>query len=295
MFTLCSLYSLRQFFLFRCAKLILVFLVRICYNYIVLPFSSRTVFFPDNGDLMFTNNYTFAGHVVEINSIFSEVHQYCAEYRSQKPPVFSVTTDQNDISYERERSYKEDIAEGRPHIEYSDSYLEELAVYRKIAEKAPDWDTLLFHGSVIAVDGQGFLFTAKSGTGKSTHTRLWREVFGERAVMVNDDKPLLTVADGSVIAHGTPYNGKHSLGCNISVPLKGLCILTRGADNSIVSISKQDAYPMLIQQVYRPSDPVQMHKTLLLVDKLAEFTSLYKLKCNMEKDAAITAFNGMKG
>ena len=95
------------------------------------------------------------------------------------------------------------------------------------------YDTILFHGSVIAVDGIGYLFTAKSGTGKSTHTRLWREYFGDRAAMVNDDKPLLKITDSSVIAYGTPYNGKHRLGTNISVPLKAICILTRAADNHI--------------------------------------------------------------
>lgn len=244
---------------------------------------------------MFTNNYMFAGHVVEINSIYDTVQQYCSDYICQDPPVFSVTTDQNDINYEKERSYKEDILEGRTPISYTDDYLEELAVYRKIAEKAPDWDTLLFHGSVIAVDGEGFLFTAKSGTGKSTHTRLWREVFGSRAVMVNDDKPLLSISDGKVFAHGTPYNGKHGIGCNMSVPLKGLCILTRGENNSISPVSKSEAYSMLMQQVYRPRDPVQLRKTLSLVDRLADSVGLFRLACNMDKDAALTAYNGMKG
>ena len=140
-----------------------------------------------------------------------------------------------------------------------------------------------------------YLFTAKSGTGKSTHTRLWRRLLGDRAVMVNDDKPLLHIGADGVTGYGTPYNGKHRLGCNMSVPLKAICILTRAAENSIVRITKAEAYSMLLQQVYRPADPVQMKKTLVLIDRLAEQTALYRLGCNMDLEAAEVAYNGMKG
>ena len=159
----------------------------------------------------------------------------------------------------------------------------------------PDYGTFLFHGSCVAVDGQGYLFTAKSGTGKSTHTRLWREYLGDKAVMVNDDKPLLSVLESGVIVHGTPYNGKHKLGSNISVPLKAICILERAEENHIERITKAQAYAMLLQQVYRPQDSAQMAKTLQLIDKAAERTELYRLGCNMDISAAETAYNAMKG
>lgn len=159
----------------------------------------------------------------------------------------------------------------------------------------PDYDTVVFHGSVIAVDGQAYLFTARSGTGKSTHTRLWREYLGDRVVMVNDDKPMLRITDSGVTAYGTPYNGKHRLGTNTAAPLRAICILTRGDKNSIARIGKSDAYDMILQQVYRPKDPLQMIKTLNLVDKLTEKVLLYKLACNMDISAAEVAYNAMKG
>lgn len=157
------------------------------------------------------------------------------------------------------------------------------------------YGSMVFHGSVIAVDGQGYLFTAKSGTGKSTHTRLWRELLGEKAVMVNDDKPILHVTDDGVTAYGTPYNGKHRLGNDISVPLKAICILQRAEENHIEPISKSEAYAMLLQQVYRPQNSKAMRDTLLLIDKMAELVSFYRLGCNMDISAAETAYNGMKG
>ncbi|HOH86785.1 hypothetical protein [Ruminococcus sp.] len=243
---------------------------------------------------MIKNNYMIADRVVCVDSLYDEVHDYCRDYLTDKEAEYTVITDKSDIDSERQRSANEDRFEGRPVQVYSDSYLEELAVYRKIAEKMPDFDTVLFHGSVVAVDGVGYLYTAKSGTGKSTHTRLWREYFGSRAVMVNDDKPLLRISESGVTAFGTPYNGKHRLGANISVPLKAICILTRAAENSIVPISAAEAYPMLIQQIYRPSDMAKMQKTLTLADMLAEQTALYRLGCNMDISAAVTAYEGMR-
>ena len=243
---------------------------------------------------MITKNYKIADHVVEICSIYSEVHEYCADYRTDEEPEYTVTISAEDIEYERSRSARESEVEGLPVRNYRDSYLEELAVYRKIADKMTDFDTILFHGSVIAVDGKGYLFTAKSGTGKSTHTRLWREYLGERAVMVNDDKPLLYVTESGVIAYGTPYNGKHRLGSNISVPLKALCILTRAQENSIEPVTRAQAYSMLLQQVYRPADVKRLQKTLALIDTLTDSVMLYRLGCNMDISAAKVAYEGMR-
>ena len=244
---------------------------------------------------MITKNYKMADKIIEVTSIYEKVHEYCKGYEYEGIPDFSVCITQADIDFEAEKELKSAEIEKREPIRSTDDYREELAVYRKIAEKMPDYDTVLFHGSVIAVNGEGFLFTAKSGTGKSTHTRLWREYLGEKAVMVNDDKPLLKITDSGVIAYGTPYNGKHRLGCNMSVPLKAICILTRGVQNSIKPISKTEAYTMLLQQVYRPQDILQMTKTLELVDIMAENVGLYKLACNMDIEAAEVAYNGMKG
>lgn len=237
--------------------------------------------------------YKIADKVIEVNSIHELVHEYCKEYITDEAPDFSVTITPEDIALEKQKSDSEYAYEGLPLPNFSDALLEETAVYRKIAEVMPDYDTFVFHGSVIAVDGEGYLFTAKSGTGKSTHTRLWREYFGERAVMVNDDKPMLKITDSGVVAYGTPYNGKHGLGTNISVPLKAICILTRAANNHIEPITREQAYSMLLQQTYRPANSEKLMKTLALTDRLADGVKLYQLGCNMDIEAAKVAYEGM--
>lgn len=234
-----------------------------------------------------------AGRTVAVNAIFDSTRTHCKNYICQKAPDFSVTVTPEDIAFERAKSIREDEVEGKPVREFSDAYLETIAVQRKITEGLFTYNTLLFHGSVVAVDGVGYLFTAKSGTGKSTHTRFWREVFGERAVMVNDDKPFLQITEDGVYVYGSPWNGKHGLGSNICVPLKAICVLERGAENQIQKISAKDAVFILLQQSNRPMQPRLMPKYLDLVDALSAGVDLYRMQCNMDPEAAKVAYEMM--
>lgn len=233
----------------------------------------------------------------QINPLHSYITQYCKDYlyEGDRTIEFTIATTTDDIAYEREKSRQEDIKEGIAIRKFSDAYLETIAVYRKICKCLLEKDILLFHGSVISVDGIGYLFTAKSGTGKSTHTKYWREYFKDRAVMINDDKPLLEIKENKVYAYGTPWDGKHRLSTNTCVPLKAICILQRGDTNIISKIDKIDAYTMLLQQVNRPiGDVSAMNKTLELIDALSNCVEFYSLHCTMDITAAKVAYEGMK-
>ena len=237
---------------------------------------------------------SLAGRRIRVSALHESTAVFCKDYLCRGVPDFSVSIAPEDIAFEREKSIREDAMEGLAPRRFSDEYLETLAVYRKIAERMPFYDTFLFHGSVVAVDGEGYLFTAKSGTGKSTHTDFWRQEFGDRAIMVNDDKPLLQVRSDGVWACGTPWDGKHRLSTNIAVPLKGICLLSRGEQNQIQPISAGQALPMLLQQSYRPNDPAGMRQLLVLLDRLSSAVPFYQLYCNLDPDAARVAYEGMR-
>ncbi len=236
-----------------------------------------------------------AGVNVEINSLHSYVYEYCKDYLFEGNPEFSVCVSQADLEEERRKSAAEDALEGIPTRNFPDAYLETLVVYRKIVTELIKKDILLYHGSCIAVDGKAYLFTAKSGTGKSTHVALWQQLLGERATVVNDDKPLLEVTENGIIAYGTPWNGKHRRGKNIACPLKAICILERSETNEIRKISKKEGYVTLLQQTFRPKDPVALAKTLQILDRLLSQTEIYRLGCNMNPEAAEVSFKGMNG
>ena len=242
-----------------------------------------------------THIYKIADKIIKITSLHENIHEYCRDYSSEGKPDFAIATSQADIEFEREKSARENIAEGHEIINYSDGYLEELAIYRKISERMPAYDTFLFHGSALAVDGLGYMFTAPSGTGKSTHAKLWCDFLENRAIMVNDDKPLVKITGTKAIVYGTPFNGKHRRGNNISVPLRAICLLERSETNHIHKIMPSEAYTKLLQQVYRPLDPIGLAKTLSLLDELMKRVNFYKLCCNTDIEAAKISYNTMKG
>lgn len=244
---------------------------------------------------MYDFTISLAGINIGISAVYEKMRLFCRNYITDAAPDFSVSVTAEDIAFEQEKSDREKRMEGLEPIQYPAPYLESLAIYRKIAENLLDYDTILFHGSALSVDGQGYLFTAKSGTGKSTHTGFWRQTFGDRVVMVNDDKPLLKITDEGVLVCGTPWDGKHRISTNTIVPLKGLCILTRAQENHIEKLTAAQAMPMLLQQSHRSPDPASMVKLLGLLEKLSQKTGLYRLGCNLDPNAATVAYQGMNG
>lgn len=236
-----------------------------------------------------------AGRVVAVTAMYASTLEGCGAYLCDAAPDFTVEITPEDIAFEQDTSAQERKLEGLTEKKFDDPLLESTALQRKIAEKLFEYDTLLFHGSVIAVDGEGYLFTAKSGTGKSTHTRLWRKMLRGSGKMVNDDKPFLKITADGVRVFGSPWNGKHGLGRNIDVPLKGICILERGEQNEIHKISANEAVPMLLQQSNRPRQPALLHKYLELLENLANKTAFYRMRCNMEPEAAEISYQAMSG
>lgn len=211
--------------------------------------------------------------------------EMCTAYETdtQKEPAFEIRVSEEEIS-----------REGMSDDEKYKEYLESLAIYRKLCEKMLDYDTFLFHCSAVEVEGKAYLFAAPSGTGKSTHTRMWREYFGEKAVMINDDKPLIQVKKDGIFVCGTPWNGKHRLDTNKIAPIQGICLLERGEENRITRVSSLEAYPGLYRQTYRPKEREKMVKTLSLLKQVAERIPLYKMQCTISKEAASVAWKAMK-
>ena len=236
---------------------------------------------------------TAAGIPAGATVLFDSTRDYCAAYLTDAAPELSVTVTPADLELERQKAAREDALEGLPVRNLPDRLLELTALQRKLVEQLFDRDVLLFHGSVLAMDGAAYLFTAKSGTGKSTHTRLWRQVFGDRVKMVNDDKPFLRFDGDTVYACGSPWKGKHGLGENIQVPLRAICILERGEENEITPLAPADALFTLIQQSSRPADPKHMGAYMTLLDRLSRSVSFYRLRCNMTEEAPLTAYKAM--
>ncbi|MBO5907451.1 MAG: hypothetical protein J6Q85_04825 [Clostridia bacterium] len=227
---------------------------------------------------------------------FQSTLDFCREYLTDDTdPDAELEITLGDIASERIKAARERELEGLPPYDFSAQYLETLALYRKIASALIDFDTFLFHGSALSMDGRAYIFTAKSGTGKSTHAAIWRRVFGERVVMINDDKPLIKIKDGAAYVYGTPWCGKHGLGTNASAPLSSIAIIERAEHNSISPCPPSQAIVQLYNQAYRIPDKDKLSRTLAILDKLRSTVGVYVLKCNMDDTAAEVAYATMKG
>lgn len=168
------------------------------------------------------------------------------------------------------------------------------AIYRKICTAILDHDAFVFHSSAVVLDGEGYLFTAVSGTGKSTHTSLWLEHFGDRAFIINDDKPIVRFINGEYRVYGTPWCGKDGINRNTSAPIKGVCFLHRGEKNSIKPKSASDALVPLLNQAYRPHDEEYSIKFFDQLERFMQNVKFYDLYCNISTEAVEVSYNGMK-
>ena len=234
-----------------------------------------------------------AGVRAAVSSLFDSTRDYCRNYLSEGAAEVSVTVTREDLEFEQAELLAEALREGMKPRVFTDPFLDRAAIQRKVAEALFDRGILLFHGSTVAVDGFAYAFTADCGTGKSTHTRLWRQVFGQRAQMVNDDKPFLKIENGAVLACGAPWSGKHGLDTNVKLPLKGICILRRGSENRIAPITPEEALEMLTKQTVAPMEEEKLPRFRELVVTLANSVSLWQMDCTKDPEAALLAHRHM--
>ena len=227
---------------------------------------------------------SLTGINIGIRAIWPATKTFCREFLTEGEPAFSVAMEEADIDYERS------VSEGP----WAASYLETLALLRKISNHLIRCDTLLFHGSAIAVDGKAYIFTAPSGTGKTTHTRLWLDIV-PGAHVLNGDKPFLRLENGRVMACGSPWRGKENLGNSEILPLEAICILERDTINHIEPIKSEKALATLVRQTYRPMEPNLMLKALQLIGQAGQYVRLYHLGCNMDPEAAVVSSHAMIG
>lgn len=156
------------------------------------------------------------------------------------------------------------------------------------------YDGILLHSSCIVVDGIAYAFSADSGTGKSTHTQLWLKRFGDRAYMLNDDKPALRVIDGKPYACGTPWSGKYDYSTPKVVPLGGICFLERSKDNWIKPADTSMAVYNVFSQTVRKLGANAMNKLMDNLNLLFKLVPIYQLGCNISDEAVDCSYNAMK-
>ena len=214
-------------------------------------------------------------------------------YLTEKTPLVQIAPSDDELRRQRDFClFLKD--EGEFSIpELTDEYVEDVVIEAQIADLLVEYGTLQFHGSALRMDGEAYIFTAPSGVGKSTHARFWRETFGDRVVMINDDRPLVRVREDRAIVYGSPWNGKHRLGANVSAPLKAIALLNRGVENRIEPISAAEAFPTVFRQAHTSPNPGTLKEIMNLEQALLKTALCCRLYCNLSSEAATVEWRGM--
>ncbi len=237
--------------------------------------------------------YKIADRIFEIRERYDYIKNFCSAYAVEQTEADYV------IEVGDEEIKKQQSSELPELQNMTPEYAEILAVYTRMTELLYKEDCFLFHAAVITFDGKAYAFTAPSGTGKTTHIKLWRQCFGDRVNIVNGDKPLIRrIREGGsekFIAYGTPWSGKERFQRNTSAELCGICIVNRGDRNEIERIPGGDAAPELFMQLMRFSSSEYMSALLDMMDGIARNIPIYRLHCNMERDAAYVSCRAMTG
>ena len=230
--------------------------------------------------------YSFAGLCVDIRFRYDYGEKYCERYlySGDAPADFTIEVDEEMLAREREYDL----------YDSPDGLLECLAAYREICDKAFAYKCMFMHCSALSYRGNGVLFTAPSGTGKSTHSALWKKYFGESVTMVNDDKPLLRFEEDAIYVCGTPWDGKHRQSNNIMVPIKAIVVLSQGKTNRICLADKRVALYHILNQTIRSDDAAVMGQVLDFCERILRDIPVYLLQCDISNDAVLTAYNAIK-
>ncbi len=168
---------------------------------------------------------------------------------------------------------------------------EDALVLTKISRTVlSGYNGFFFHSSCLELDGEGYLFTALSGTGKSTHTANWRKYFGDRVTMINDDKPVIRKIHDKYYVCSTPWMGKSNIGCNMKSPIKAVYVLKRGEENSASVTTPAKQIRQLMEATLLPNSKETMVKLLTLFDDLFLRVKLIELYCTPDVDSARVAY-----
>lgn len=229
--------------------------------------------------------YDIAGLAVEMTPhgrTCDQAKKYLAKDQS-KPAQLRINVSE-ELLNEALRVYPPEL--GKDGVEY---LLSGSIFYTKLLEHGG----MLLHASCVVVDTRAYLFTAHSGTGKSTHTQLWLQAFGDRAYILNDDKPALRRINGQLCACGTPWSGKLDLSQPANVPVAAIALLSRSKENSIRRANVAESLPKLLAQTVNKLNAEHMDRLLDNLEQLVENVPIYSLSCNMSPEAAKLAYSVM--
>lgn len=223
----------------------------------------------------------FANFFVEINPLYDYTKNMIKYFETDEVPTSQVITLGEKFSDDDYKKYNS------LHPEVPVDEAEHIFLATELFRKILKYNAIMIHSSAIKYNGKCYLFSADSGVGKSTHTALWQEVYGDKVQIINDDKPIIRIKNNKLIVYGSPFAGGTMKFQNDSADLEAIVFLERSKNNSIEELSPQSAMRYLFKESVRKIGKNQMNNSLNMISVILENCKIYKLHCNMDKSSAI--------
>ena len=242
---------------------------------------------------MDTVRVKYAGVVFEVSGFGIGDCGMLERYRTGDPADEMITLAEEDLTkaYIMMNDYK---YRAHPNWYVEDKELVFVAAHDRMCPLLLRYDALVFHGASVAVDDRGYLYLAYHNTGKSTHVRYWEEYLGDRAVLVDDDKPIVKIMDDCVYVYGTSWSPNCRAGMVGGVPLRGIVDLQRGMKNEIDSADRQTAFEVLMSHCYRGRNSQELMRVMSLCNRIVERIPFAVMKCTNDVSAATVAYEYLK-
>lgn len=232
--------------------------------------------------------YRIAQMNIAVEPRYDYTKKLLADYSAETgDPELTITVTDEMIAYEQELGQKIH-GEKQP-----DAMCESVAILRVICDYIIRRGGFFLHCSCLKYHGKAVIFTAPSGTGKSTHAALWKAHFGDEVEMINDDKPLVRQQEDGFVIYGTPWRGKHGRGANLSAPIGAVYFLEQAPENSVEKVNSFTALSLLMQQTVIPSGKDDTSALLDMLARLIEEVPMHRLRCNISDEAVTTALSAL--
>lgn len=222
-----------------------------------------------------------------------------ARYDYTKKQLADYAVDDNDYELDVKITdemiaYEQELGEKIHGVPQRADICESVAILRVICDHIIHRGGFFLHCSCLKYRGKAIIFTAPSGTGKSTHAALWKKHFGNEVEMINDDKPLVREQEDGFTVYGTPWRGKHGRGGNLSAPIGAVFFLEQAPENSAEPVDSFTALSLLMQQTVIPRGREDTSTLLNMLGRLIESVPMYRLRCNISDEAVITALSALE-
>ena len=230
--------------------------------------------------------------IIRVENMYPYMEEACRDYMiipDRAEDAYIVTTPE-DVRFSLDWHWEHEGLRVDP------GFAEYTQTHQKLYAHIVRYNAFWTHAAVVGMDGYAYAFTGPSGYGKSTHAHLWQQVYGERAKIINGDNPIIRKNHGVFCAYGTPFGGKLNEQVNVGLPLRGYCFLEHGDHNELVPVSRSEARNRILTDMF-DFHIIRKRTFSQLLDLMDEFTAevpVYKLICNMDPEAAVVAYEGMR-